>query len=146
MNFSELTEEQRLELKQRILIERLDARGESPSYGYLVDADDLVSDEDLEDWYGDTVFSPDDFFCSEGEDDPESRKRAKDFLARYLDVEDTYGASDFIEDITSLSEESSGTEFGRKLAEIVLWYDSDTGLGPEKLAFRIDSLLNGDSD
>lgn len=144
MNFNELTEEQRLELKQRILTERLDAKGESPSYGELADADDLVSDADLADRYGDTVFSPDDFFCSE--EDPEYRKQAKDFLARYLDVEDTYGARDFIEDVTSLSEESSGTEFGRKLSEIISWYESDTGLGPEKLAFRIESLLNGDSD
>lgn len=146
MNFTELNEDQRLELKQAVLTQRLEARGESPSYSELADADDLVSDEDLADWYGDTTFSPDDFTCSAGKDDPEYRERAKKILGRYLDVDDTYGASDFVEDVTSLSEESSGTEFGRNLAEIVSWYDSDTGLGPEKLAFRVDSLLNGDSD
>ena len=66
MNFFELNDAQRLELKQNILSQRYDARGETPSYGELAMADELVSDEDLEDWYGDTVFSEDDFICSVG--------------------------------------------------------------------------------
>ena len=64
MTFDELNEDQRLELKQRILTERNEQRGEGTSYGELADADDLVSDEDLKDWYGGTEFSPDDFVCS----------------------------------------------------------------------------------
>ena len=64
MTFDELNEDQRLELKQRILTERNEQRGEGTSYGELADADDLVSDEDLKDWYGGTEFSPDDFMCS----------------------------------------------------------------------------------
>ena len=67
MNFSELNDDQRLELKQNLLSRRYDERGETPSYGELADADELVSDEDLEDWYGDTFFSEDDFLCSAGE-------------------------------------------------------------------------------
>ena len=64
MKLKDLNNDQRMELKQAVLTQRLDARGASPSYGELADADDLVSDEDLEDWYGGTEFSPDDFSCS----------------------------------------------------------------------------------
>ena len=64
MKLKDLNNDQRMELKQAILTQRLDARGDSPSYGELADADDLVSDEDLEDWYGGTEFSTDDFSCS----------------------------------------------------------------------------------
>lgn len=64
MTFEELNEDQRLELKQHILTERNDKRGEGTSYEELANADDLVSDEDLKDWYGDVEFSNDDFACS----------------------------------------------------------------------------------
>ena len=66
MTFDELNEDQKLELKQRILTERNEQKGEGTSYGELADADDLVSDEDAKDWYGATEFSPDDFMCSCG--------------------------------------------------------------------------------
>ena len=64
MTFEELNEEQRLELKQRILTERNEQKGEGTSYGELADADDLVSDEDAKDWAEGTEFSEDDFTCS----------------------------------------------------------------------------------
>lgn len=64
MTFDELSEEQKLELKQRILTERNEQRGEGTSYGELADADELVDDEALEAEYGGTEFSPDDFSCS----------------------------------------------------------------------------------
>ncbi len=64
MTFDELNENQRIELKQSILTCRNEAIGEGTSYEELANADDLVSDEDLRDWYGGTVFSEDDFFCS----------------------------------------------------------------------------------
>jgi len=63
MTLDELGKEQKLELKQRILAERNEQRGEGTSYGELADADELVSDEDLKDRYGGTEFSPDDFTC-----------------------------------------------------------------------------------
>lgn len=66
MTFSELNDDQRLELKQNIMTHRYEERGETPSYGELAWADEIVSDEDLEDWYGDTIFSEDDFLCSAG--------------------------------------------------------------------------------
>ncbi len=70
MTFDELSEEQRLELKQALLTERLDERGESPSYGELADVDEIISDQDLRERYEDIDFSPDDFLCSAGQADP----------------------------------------------------------------------------
>lgn len=64
MTFDELNNDQRIELKQSILTCRNEAMGDGTSYEELANADDLVSDEDLRDWYGSTVFSEDDFLCS----------------------------------------------------------------------------------
>lgn len=66
MTFDELSEEQKLELKQRILEDRNEHLGEGTSYGELANADELVDDEVLEAEYGGTEFSPDDFSCSAG--------------------------------------------------------------------------------
>jgi hypothetical protein len=64
MTFDELNDEQKLELKQRILTERNEQRGEGTSYEELALADDLVSDEDAKDWAEGMMFSEDDFTCS----------------------------------------------------------------------------------
>lgn len=64
MTFDELSDDQKHELKQRILTERNEQRGEGTSYGELADADTLVSDEDAKDWAEGMEFSPDDFSCS----------------------------------------------------------------------------------
>ena len=61
MKLKDLNDDQRLQLKQRILTDRMDAKGESPSYGELADVDTLVTDEELEAEFGDTEFVPDDF-------------------------------------------------------------------------------------
>ena len=61
MKLKELNDDQRLQLKQRLLTDRMDAKGESPSYGELADADTLVTDEELEEAYGGTEFVADDF-------------------------------------------------------------------------------------
>lgn len=66
MRFDDLTAEQKLELKQRILEDRNEHLGEGTSYGELANADELVDDEVLEAEYGGTEFSPDDFSCSAG--------------------------------------------------------------------------------
>lgn len=62
MKLSELTPEQKLELKQNFL-----SRNNDVSYGELADADKLVSDQELEEEYGSTEFTADDFFCTAGE-------------------------------------------------------------------------------
>lgn len=64
MTFDELNEDQRMELKQHILMERNEHLGEGTSYEELALADDLVSDEDLGELYEGTEFSEDDFTCS----------------------------------------------------------------------------------
>ena len=61
MKLKDLNDDQRLQLKQRILTDRMDAKDESPSYGELADADTLVTDEELEEAYGGTEFVADDF-------------------------------------------------------------------------------------
>ena len=61
MKLSDLTNEQRLELKQAIVRDRNEHIGEGTSYGELADADELVSDEVLEAEYAGTEFVPDDF-------------------------------------------------------------------------------------
>lgn len=60
MTFAELSREQKIELKQNMLFERLG----NPSYGELADADLLVSDEELEREHGNTEFVPEDFMSS----------------------------------------------------------------------------------
>lgn len=93
MTFEELNEDQRLELKQHILTERNDKRGEGTSYEELANADDLVSDEDLKDWYGDVEFSNDDFACSASE--PNVRVRnVPQWAVNYLVNADSSGLSD----------------------------------------------------
>ena len=59
MKLKDLTPEQKLELKQALLTQDRDV-----SYGELANADELVSDKQLEDAYGDTEFTEDDFFCT----------------------------------------------------------------------------------
>lgn len=61
MTLKDLNRDQRIELKQRILTEQRDAIGETPSWGELADADELVSDEDLHDWFDGTEFCEEDF-------------------------------------------------------------------------------------
>lgn len=64
MTFDELSEDQKCELKQRILIDRDDKNPEGPSYGELADADKIVSDDEAREWAEGIEFSPDDFLCS----------------------------------------------------------------------------------
>lgn len=66
MTFDELSKEQLVELKQRILVERNDQQGEGTSYGELANADKTVSDDEAREWAEGMVFSPDDFSCSAG--------------------------------------------------------------------------------
>ena len=57
MELKDLNDDQKLQLKQRILVERQD----NTSYGELVEADSLVTDEELNEHFGGTFFVPDDF-------------------------------------------------------------------------------------
>lgn len=59
MILNELNHKQRLQLKESILIEK----NEDVSLGELLDADTLISDDELEEHFGGINFVEEDFFC-----------------------------------------------------------------------------------
>ena len=59
--FKELNAEERLELKQRMVVEMNDEKGEGTSYGELAWANETITDEMLEKRYGDVMFTDEDF-------------------------------------------------------------------------------------
>ena len=64
MNVHELNRDQLVELKQRFLCEMADPRiGETVSYGELNQADELVTDQEVFDYYAGTEFVEEDFLC-----------------------------------------------------------------------------------
>lgn len=92
MRFDDLTNEQKVELKYRILMERNEQRGEGTSYGELSDADDLVSDEDAKDWAEGMEFSSDDFSCGVAADRDGVLDEIKEWVERTI-TSDNYEAS-----------------------------------------------------
>ena len=60
MSVKDLTREQLIELKQRYYTER----NENVSYGELADIDNLVSDNEIFEEYGDITFVEEDFLCN----------------------------------------------------------------------------------
>lgn len=58
MVFSELNKEQKIQLKQNLYC----SQNDNVSYGELYDIDDLVSDSEIEQEFGDTIFTEEDFF------------------------------------------------------------------------------------
>lgn len=58
MKLQDLNREQIIQLKQNLYCEK----NENASYGELAEIDNLVSDEELEEEYGDTYFVDEDFF------------------------------------------------------------------------------------
>jgi len=61
MKLSELNEDQISELKQRIVFERAEREGRTPSYAELADAAKSVGENELEEEFGCTEFVPGDF-------------------------------------------------------------------------------------
>ena len=61
MTVHELNRDQLTSVKQSMLCERMDANGETPSYGELADVDEIISDEEVFREYAGTEFSEDDF-------------------------------------------------------------------------------------
>ena len=58
MVFSELNKEQKIQLKQNLYC----SQNDNVSYGELADIDDLVTDSEIEQEFGDTIFTEEDFF------------------------------------------------------------------------------------
>ena len=57
MELKDLTKDQKIQIKQRMLVERQ----ENTSYAELSNADELISDEELIEEYGNTFFVEEDF-------------------------------------------------------------------------------------
>ena len=70
MTVYDLNRDQLTELKQHYYAEKT---GEELSYGELAEIDDLVSDREVQEYYSDTSFVMDDFWCTAGQDEPERR-------------------------------------------------------------------------
>lgn len=63
MRLRDLNDDQRLQLKQKVIDDRCyKSEGRSASCGELAAADSLVADEELEKEFGDTDFVEEDFF------------------------------------------------------------------------------------
>lgn len=62
MSVEELNREQLTQLKQNMLMERMDAEGETPSWGELAEVDSLITDEEVQQEYAGTEFVTDDFW------------------------------------------------------------------------------------
>lgn len=62
MSVEELNSEQLTQLKQNMLMERMDAKGESPSWGELAEVDVLITDEEVQQEYAGTEFVTADFW------------------------------------------------------------------------------------
>ena len=64
MTVRDLTREELQELKSRHYTEKLDSRGESPSYAELASIDNLITDAEIMAAYAGTNFVKADFFCN----------------------------------------------------------------------------------
>lgn len=62
MSVEELNRDQLIQLKQNMLMERMDEEGETPSWGELAEADSLITDEEVQQEYAGTDFVTDDFW------------------------------------------------------------------------------------
>ena len=69
MRFLDLANDQRTEAKQRLLCERLEkSENRTPSYEELAGVNDTISDNEAEEAYAGTEFTPDDFSYGEAAD------------------------------------------------------------------------------
>lgn len=85
MRFGDLTKDQRTEVKQRLLCERLEKdENRTPSYGELADVDEAVSDKEAEEAYAGTEFVPDDFSCGVAADRDGVLDELKEWAEREL--------------------------------------------------------------
>ena len=86
MRFCDLTKDQRTEVKQRLLCERLEKNeNRTPSYGELADVNEAVSDKEAEEAYAGTEFVvPDDFSCGEAADRDGVLDELKEWAEREL--------------------------------------------------------------
>ena len=66
MKVTELNRDQLVELKQRYLTDWYNGYGQCPSWEELANADTIVSDETIQDYFDGIEFVPEDFSCTAG--------------------------------------------------------------------------------
>jgi len=64
MDVRHLNRNEIVELKERYLIDLMDRKGETPSYGELDAVDDLIDDETIFEVFSGVNFVEEDFFCN----------------------------------------------------------------------------------
>lgn len=85
MKFSDLTRDQKIEVKQRMLTERLlDAEGRSPSYWELAEVDSTISDEEVGKAFANVEFVFDDFSCGAAADRDSVLDELKEWAESFL--------------------------------------------------------------
>lgn len=102
MTVYDLNRDQLQELKQRYYAEKT---GEDLSYDEIYRIDDLVSDEEVYDEYSGTDFVPDDFFCSEGQDED-------DFVSFRLGIDASGSKYDIASDLRQIADDIEGGYYG----------------------------------
>ena len=113
MRLSDLTNEQRLELKQAIVKDRNEHIGEGTSYEELADADELVDDEVLQEAYAGTEFTSDDFSCGEAADRDGVLDELQEWTERELTIKNFAKSKGRIEPIHW--DERVGIEWAKQL-------------------------------
>lgn len=64
LSLDDLTDDELHELRERLLTEKLDEVGQTPSLDDLLTADDLITEQELHDRFDGTTFVKEDFFCN----------------------------------------------------------------------------------
>ena len=75
MTYDDLSDEQKIQVKESILKKRNETRGEGTSYEELALADDLVSDENAMEWSKGIDFVPEDFGHSDDKADDKGMEK-----------------------------------------------------------------------
>ena len=66
MNVHDLTRDQLVELKEQYLVDWYDSYDQHPSYQELADADSIIPDGLVYDYFDGIEFTADDFVCTAG--------------------------------------------------------------------------------
>lgn len=84
MRFCDLTREQKTEVKQRLLTDRMEKEGRSPSWKELSEAGETISDAECEEVFSGTEFVPDDFSCGVAADRDGVLDEIKEWVERTI--------------------------------------------------------------
>lgn len=109
MTVYDLNRDQLIELKQQYLT---NFSGEEPSYKELADADEIITDEQIRRYCRDMTFTPDDFFCSAGQEEDDTCR---------LVIEDA-NRHDIAYDLQYIADQIEGGYTNGILSDGATWY------------------------